>query len=55
MKKGPGWELIQKFQDEIQYEIPHVQTVVSKDVCEDDDIHPPTKRYLSEHIAAKII
>lgn len=54
MKKGPGWELIQKMQMEIQNEVANVTTVVSKDVCEDDDIHPPTKRYLSKRIAAVI-
>lgn len=54
MRKGPGWEIIQKVQEEIQHEVPYVQTVICRDVCENDDIHPPTKRYLSERIAKLI-
>ena len=32
--------------------IPHVQTVVSRDVCENDNIHPATKHLLAARIAA---
>ena len=32
--------------------IPHLQMVASADVCEPNEIHPPTKSRLAERIAA---
>ena len=48
--EGEEWKVIQKAQDEVQYIMPHVKTVVSKDVCETDDLHPKTKHHLSKRI-----
>ncbi len=47
-----GWLLIQEAQWKAQDVIPHVKTVVSRDVCETDDIHPKTKSLLAKRIAA---
>lgn len=47
---GEGWSNIQKAQYEIQFETEAVRTVISADVSEADDIHPPTKIHLSERI-----
>lgn len=46
-----AWKLIQRAQFEIQSVIKNVKTVISADVCENDDIHPKTKDKLSERIA----
>lgn len=48
---GEGWSNIQKAQWEIQSEVSAVKTVISADVSETDDIHPPTKHVLSARVA----
>lgn len=53
--KGCGWRQIQDAQIKVQNETSYVKTVISRDVCENDDIHPPTKRYLSERVAKAIL
>ena len=50
-----GWSLIQKAQWDIQSVLPGVKTVISKDVCESDTIHPPTKDKLAERIAEALM
>ncbi len=45
-----GWALVQKAQEEIQNEIENVQTIISSDICERDNIHPPTKLPLAIRI-----
>ncbi len=49
--KGIGWKTLQKAQYDIQFEVNGVKTVISADVCEKDEIHPPTKDKLSQRIA----
>lgn len=49
--KGIGWKTLQKAQYDIQSEVNDVKTVISADVCEKDEIHPPTKDKLSQRIA----
>lgn len=46
-----GWRLVQKAQMDAQSSVNMVKTVVSADVCEKDDIHPPTKHLLAGRIA----
>ncbi|MBQ7347643.1 MAG: hypothetical protein IJW55_06765 [Clostridia bacterium] len=46
-----GWRLVQKAQLDIQTMTRNVKTVISADVCENDDIHPKTKSHLSKRIA----
>ncbi len=46
-----AWKLIQEHQYNIQFEKENVKTVISADVCETDDIHPPTKHILAKRIA----
>ena len=46
------WRMIQDKQLHAPEVIPYVQTVVSRDVCENDNIHPATKHLLAARIAA---
>ena len=46
-----GWRLVQKAQLDVQNTTAKVKTVISADVCEKDDIHPPTKHLLAGRIA----
>lgn len=46
-----AWRLIQKAQLEVQNLTNNVKTVISKDVCETDDIHPKTKYLLARRVA----
>ena len=46
-----GWRAVQKAQLDVQGMRNGVKTVISADVCETDDIHPPTKDKLSRRIA----
>lgn len=50
-----GWKLVQSAQEEVSKVMPFVKTVVSKDVCETDNIHPPTKTKLAQRIAKALI
>ncbi len=45
-----AWKTVQKAQYEIQFMLQNVKSVISRDVCESDDIHPPTKDKLSKRI-----
>lgn len=51
---GPGWRMIQDAQAKISEHFPNTYTVVSRDVCESDNIHPPTKDKLAHRIAQVI-
>lgn len=45
-----GWKGIQKAQERIVDKVSNVKLVKSADVCETNDIHPPTKLYLAKRI-----
>ena len=49
-RDGEAWRTIQDAQLKAQAVIPYVKTVISRDVCETDDIHPPTKHILAKRI-----
>lgn len=49
-----SWKKIQKAQAEISKSSPFVNTVISRDVCENTDIHPKHKYELSKRIAQAI-
>lgn len=49
-RAGEPWSNIQKAQAEVQNEKKNVISVKSADVCESDNIHPPTKIHLSRRI-----
>ncbi len=49
------WELVQKSQMEVQDMVQNVKTIVSTDLCENDNIHPKTKDKLSKRLAETII
>lgn len=46
-----GWHLVQEAQLKAQDELKNVKTVICRDVCETDDIHPRSKKELSLRIA----
>ena len=54
-RAGEGWTLVQQAQNRVAGLVFGVQTVRCADVCENDNIHPPTKIYLSERIAGVIL
>lgn len=49
-RKDQGWRGIQQAQLDIAQVCDNVKTVISADVCETDDIHPPTKIHLAKRI-----
>lgn len=54
-RDNEGWKKVQEAQLKIQTMTHNVKTIVSKDVCETDDIHPQTKTVLSRRVADAII
>ncbi len=48
------WHIIQQAQEEIQHKELYVKTVISRDVCENTDIHPKNKYELAKRIADAI-
>lgn len=48
----PWWRMIQSEQLRAAEVIPYVRTVICRDVCENDTIHPPTKHLLAARIAS---
>lgn len=54
-RAGEAWSLIQKAQYDVQFILDKVKTVISADVCEKDDIHPPTKDKLAKRIASAMM
>ena len=51
-RRCEGWTLVQEAQMAVPGMLPGVTTVVSRDICETDNIHPPTKHLLAARIAA---
>ena len=54
-RRGEGWRLVQEAQAQVGETVKNVKTVISRDVCENDNIHPPTKDLLSKRIAEALI
>ncbi len=50
-----GWKAIQEAQKKAADSDPDIELVVSRDICEENEIHPPTKTALSERIAQKLL
>ncbi len=50
-KVSDAWRQLQQAQLDVQKVVDHVTTVVSADISESDDIHPPTKAPLARRIA----
>lgn len=50
-----GWALVQKAEAEIENEMENVKTVICSDICEDDNIHPPTKLPLAIRIKEALL
>ena len=53
-RDGEAWRTIQEAQLQAQTAIPYVKSVISRDVCETNDIHPPTKHILAERIVKRL-
>jgi len=51
----PGWSIIQKAQAEVGEKTPFASTVICRDVCENDMIHPLSKYVLAERVAKALI
>ncbi len=49
-----GWAVIQDLQLKAQEQLRNVKAVVCSDICEDDDIHPKSKKALSQRIVKAI-
>lgn len=49
------WQMIQTAQLAIEKKLPNVRTVISRDICETNDIHPPTKLPLARRIATYLL
>lgn len=54
-RAGYAWSKIQEMQALAEDELKFVKTIVCKDVCERDDIHPKSKKILSERLAKAIL
>lgn len=54
-RAGEAWSTIQAAQLSVSNEVQGVCSVISADVCEDDNIHPPTKVLLSKRIADVVL
>ncbi len=54
-RDNDGWRRVQVAQLKIQTMTHNVKTVISRDVCETEDIHPQTKTVLSKRIADAIM
>ena len=50
-----GWHLVQEAQMKAQDELKNVKTVVCRDVCENDDIHPRSKKELSLRVVNALL
>lgn len=55
MAQGPGWELVQKAQENISNSVNNVYTVISRDFSENDDVHPQSKKPLAERVVKVIL
>ena len=49
-----GWKMVQEAQARVGETVPFVKTVVSRDLSENDDIHPHTKDKLAARIVAAL-
>ena len=46
------WSCVQKMQEKAASELPYTYLAKSSDICENDNIHPPTKHILAKRIAS---
>ncbi|MBQ8393000.1 MAG: hypothetical protein IJX51_04425 [Clostridia bacterium] len=49
-RNDEGWHLVQKAQLDVENMLDGVTTVICRDICESDNIHPPTKDILSKRV-----
>lgn len=54
-RAGEAWSGVQEAQQNIQHRLCNVKTIISRDICEADDIHPKTKMKLAERIADVLV
>ena len=54
IRNDEAWKTVQQAQLEIEKVTSNVKTVISADVCEDNEIHPPTKHLLAERVVSAL-
>lgn len=54
-RNDDAWKLVQQKQLDVQNMVENVITVTSADVCESNNIHPPTKHKLANKIAKQLL
>ena len=50
-----AWKMVQQAQNDVQFKLQNVKTVISADVCENIDIHPSKKYELAQRLATALI
>ena len=50
-----AWKMVQQAQNDVQFELQNVKTVISADVCESIDIHPSKKYELAQRLSTALI
>lgn len=50
-----AWKTVQEMQMQAENEIKNIKTIMCRDICETNDIHPQSKKALSERIAKAIL
>lgn len=53
-RNDEAWKNVQKAQYDIQFKIPGIKSITSADVCENNNIHPPTKHILAKKVATAL-
>ena len=53
--KNEGWRTVQEAQVKISETMNNVYTVISSDVCEINEIHPPTKINIAKRVTEKLL
>ena len=53
--KNEGWRTIQEAQVKITETMNNVYSVISSDVCEINEIHPPTKIHIAKRVTEKLL
>ena len=54
-ERGMGWVWVQTAQTRVAEDVPYVRTVVCRDICENDNIHPRSKTALGHRVAESLM
>lgn len=53
-RNDDGWHLVQEAQKRVGETVPHTAAIPCTDICEKDQIHPPTKTLLASRVATAL-